>query len=74
MKLIDDWRKKINGLWSVRFAIFTALLAVADQLIEPFEKVIPSWIYALLSVGIIVARVVYQPKLSSGDQPEPAKP
>lgn len=69
MTLIEDWRKKLNGLWSVRFAILTALLAVADQLIAPFEKVVPSWVYALLSVGIIVARVVYQPKLANGDQP-----
>ena len=52
----------------------TALLAVADQLIAPFEKVVPSWAYALLSIAIIVARVVYQPKLASGDQSEPAKP
>lgn len=74
MKLIDDWRAKLNALWSVRLAILTALLAVADQLIAPFEKVVPSWAYALLSIAIIVARVVYQPKLASGDQSEPAKP
>lgn len=61
MKLIQDWRKKLNALWSVRLAILTALLAVADQLIAPLERIVPAWAYALLSIGIIVARVIYQP-------------
>lgn len=65
MTLIEDWRKKLNALWSVRLALLTALLAVADQLLAPFERVIPPWAYALLSVGIIVARVIYQPAVNA---------
>lgn len=73
MKLIEQWREKLNKLWSVRFAILTALLAVADQLLLPFEGRIPPATYAVLSVLIIVARVIYQPNAnppeSSGKAP-----
>ena len=65
MKLIDGWRAKLNALWTVRIAILTALLAVADQILAPLERFVPPWVYALLSVAIIIARVIYQPTVSA---------
>lgn len=62
MKLIDDWREKLNTLWSVKLAIFTALLAVADQVLALFSGAIPPLTYAVLAAAIIVVRVIAQPK------------
>ncbi len=67
MKLIDQWRAQLNRLWSVRLAILTALLAVADQLLGLFNGLIPPVWYAVLSMLVIVARVVDQaPKATNG--------
>lgn len=65
MKLIDDWREKLNTLWSVKLAIFTALLAIADQVLALFSGVIPPLTYAFLAAAIIVVRVIAQPKPTS---------
>ena len=65
MKLIQDWRIKLNQLWSVKLAIATALLVSADQILAAFDKFIPPFWYGILSIGIIVARLVYQPKLAA---------
>jgi len=67
MKLIDHWRVQINRLWSVRMAIFGALLAVADQILAVFIGQLPPIVYALAFMGIIVLRVLYQkPKDDTG--------
>ena len=60
MKLIDGWREKLNRVWSVRVAIFTALLASADLILAQFAYVVPPVVYAALSVAVIVARVLEQ--------------
>lgn len=62
MKLIDDWRVKLNKLWSVRVAIFSALLGVADQILAAFAETshMPPLVYALLTVAIVVARFIDQ--------------
>lgn len=65
MKLIENWRIQLNKLWSVRLAIFTALLASADQILAAFNLMIPPFWYGILSLGIIVARLVYQPALAT---------
>lgn len=67
MKLIHHWRMQLNKLWSVRIAIFSAILGVADQLLAAFQSSLPAWVYALLFVTIIVARIVDQPKLHGLD-------
>ena len=72
MKLIKDWRAQINRLWSVRVAIFLALLPVADQILSLFDKYIPHFWYAILSMLIIVARVLDQtPKTPDAKVNEP---
>ena len=60
MKLIEEWRVQLNRLWTVRVAIFTALLAVSDQILALFNLFIPPFWYAVLSMLIILARVVDQ--------------
>jgi hypothetical protein len=61
MKLIQDWRDALNRLWSVRIAIFTALLGVADPILALFQAQIPPFVFSCLAAAIIVARVLQQP-------------
>jgi len=67
MKLIEGWRAELNRLWSVRVAIFMALLASADQILALFNLFIPPIWYAVLSMFVILARISTQP------QPTPPK-
>jgi len=61
MKLIDGWRDELNRAWSVRAAIFTALLGVSDQLLQAFASVgMPPVAYSILMVIITVAKVLDQ--------------
>lgn len=60
MKLIDDWRAKLNKMWSVRVAVFTALLASADSILSAFVGSIPPLVYAVLSIVIVAVRVMHQ--------------
>jgi len=62
MKLIDGWRAELNRLWSVRVAIFTALLASADQILALFNVFIPPLVYAVLSMLVVLARIAAQSK------------
>lgn len=61
MKLIDHWREELNQVWSVRAAIFTALIGVADQILGAFYGQLPPVVYSILMVVIVVARVLDQP-------------
>lgn len=60
MKLIDGWRAELNRLWTVRIALFTALLSVADQLLPAIGDYLPRWVYAGLSVAVVVSRILQQ--------------
>ncbi len=60
MKLIENWREELNRLWSVRVAILTALLGVADQILSVFGAQLPPVVYSILAVMIALARVVQQ--------------
>jgi hypothetical protein len=61
MKLIEGWRVEINRLWSIRVAIFAALLGVADPILALFQAQVPPLVYSLLCAAIIIARVLQQP-------------
>jgi hypothetical protein len=61
MKLIQGWRDALNRLWSVRIAIFTALLGVADPILALFQAQVPPLVYSVLCAAIIIARVLQQP-------------
>ena len=60
MKLIDNWRTELNKLWSVRAAIFTALLGVGDQILGAFVGHMPPVAYSACMVVLVVARIVDQ--------------
>jgi hypothetical protein len=60
MKLIADWRACLNRLWTVRIALFAAFLPFADQILAQFERYIPPWLYSLLFLAIIAARMFQQ--------------
>lgn len=63
MKLIDNWRAELNKAWSVRAAIFTALLGVSDQIIQGIFSAgaLPPVVYSILMVVVTVAKVLDQP-------------
>lgn len=61
MNLITNWREELNTAWSVRVALFTAFLGVADQILTAFIGALPPWAYVALMGVIIVARVADQP-------------
>ena len=62
MKLIENWRDEINKAWSVRAAIFTALLGVSDQLLQAFLGMgLSPVVYSIMMVVITVAKVLDQP-------------
>lgn len=67
MKLIDDWKQKFPKLWSVRLALLSALLGVAEMTLPLFQTFVPPMTFALLSVAAslsaAVARIVAQPAL-----------
>ncbi len=60
MKLIEGWRSELNKVWSIRAAIWTAVLASADQILAQFVGHMPPVIYAFLSIGFIVLRLLDQ--------------
>lgn len=61
MKLMDGWRDELNKAWSVRAAIFTALLGVSDQLLQAFFSMgMPPVMYSVLMVVVTVAKVLDQ--------------
>lgn len=60
MKLLGEWRVILNRVWTVRAAIYGALLACADQLLAPFMGHLPPVVYALLYAVIILLRVWQQ--------------
>jgi hypothetical protein len=63
MRLIDDWRKILNKAWSMRFAMLGAGLAVAEQVVPQLNGLIPPLVYAGLSVAVVAARMIPQPKM-----------
>lgn len=67
MTLIDDWKQKFPKLWSVRLALLSALLGVAELTLPLFQSFIPPMTFAVLSVAAslaaAIARIVAQPAL-----------
>ena len=67
MTLIDDWKQKFPKLWSVRLALLSALLGVAELTLPLFQSFIPPMTFAVLSVSAslaaAIARIVAQPAL-----------
>lgn len=50
MPLIDDWRRLAPRLWSIRLAIFSAVLGVAELGLPLFQSFIPPKVFGVLSI------------------------
>lgn len=63
-RFIDDWRKELNRVWSMKFIIAAVLFEAADQVLPLFVDFIPKGPFAVLSmiaaVGAGAARLVKQ--------------
>lgn len=74
MKLIDDWRKSLNSLWSIRFALLAALFSALEAGLPAFVDSIPPRIFATLSavaaLGTIIVRLIKQPEKPDGPAQE----
>ena len=62
MKLLETWKDDLKTAWSMYGAYFTAILAVADQLIAPFQGHLPPMVYAGLMGAIVFLRILDQKK------------
>jgi hypothetical protein len=62
MQLIDQVGQ-LYKMTSVQIAAATGAIAVAEQVMPVLQGVIPPAAYAVLSVLMILARAIYQPKL-----------
>lgn len=64
MQLIDQV-SQLHKMTSVQIAGATAVLALADQVMPVLQGIIPPAAYGVLSILVIVARAVFQPKLAA---------
>lgn len=70
MRLVDNWRAVLKHAWSVRLAIFIALLngaAVVVALWTGTLPVPPLWLIAvngMLATAVPLLRLIPQPKVS----------
>jgi len=67
MTLIEGWKAKWHKLWSIRFALLTALFGILEQVLPALTGVVPPHVFAILSIvtaiGSAVSRVVQQKTL-----------
>lgn len=54
---VPEWRRA-HKLWSVRVAVFWAVLSGAYVALPAFMGAMPPWVFALLCVGMSVALVL----------------
>lgn len=73
IELIEGWREKLTKLWSMRLMALAMLFGVLELVLPYFSDWIPPRIFGALSlivtVGAMVARMIYQSKLY-GDKKE----
>jgi len=58
MKLIDNWRTELNRLWSVWGLVGTAVLAIADQVLDALQ--LSPLTYAVCAIVVIILRLIAQ--------------
>ena len=67
MKLLENWRSIINGAYSVRFSLASAVAAlVLAWQAKSIEAIIP----AVLALAAIIARIIPQPGIHQNDGSE----
>lgn len=62
MQLIDNW-KDAWKLSSVQAGAAITGLAIAEQVLPALQAVLPTGIYGILGVLVMIARVVLQPSV-----------
>lgn len=68
MKFIDDWKRQFPKLWSVRFALLSALASAIETGMNLYATgTAPLLVIATFctSIGAAFARIVAQPSLTS---------
>lgn len=67
MRLIDDWKKKVTKLWSIRLGLLAALLSGLEVIIPLFADAFQRGTFAIMSfaatVAAMIARLVAQPSI-----------
>ena len=63
MQLIEQVGQ-LHKMTSVQIAGATAVLAMADQVMPVLQGIVPPIAYGVLSVMVIIARAIFQPKLA----------
>lgn len=58
MKLIDDWRREVMRLWTIRWSIAVAILTGLGLVWFAFEGVVPLWAFAAIGIAAPVLNVV----------------
>jgi len=69
MKLIENWKQEAMRLWSVRAAIFTALIAAGDQIISILYQgqIIPPAYYSASMIVLVILRLLDQKPSAAGN-------
>lgn len=62
MKLVDDWKRKIHKLWTMRVAALGTLIGLAADAVPQFQGVLPEKWYVGVFLLIMVLRLVAQPE------------
>ena len=64
MKLYPHWRETLKKAWSIRLAVLATIFVVAQAVLPLYVDVIPRHLFAVLTalstVGVIIARLVWQ--------------
>lgn len=64
MKLYSNWRSILRKAWSIRLAMLATLFSLLQVVIPIYADVLPRDAFAILTaiatVGVIVARLVWQ--------------
>jgi hypothetical protein len=73
LKLIDEWRKELHRLWSIRISIACGVFTGTAAVLSAFDDVFNPWFLLAVSIVVNVAliplsRLVQQEKGSASEQ------
>lgn len=71
IELIDDWKRVAPKLWSVRWALLSAIASSMQAGFEFYATGQAPWVSitaAVLSFASAISRIIAQPKVFDGNQ------
>jgi membrane protein YdbS with pleckstrin-like domain len=71
LELIDDWKRVAPKLWSVRWALVSAVISSGQAGFEFYVTGQAPWVSitaAVLSFASAISRIIAQPKVFDGSQ------